>query len=144
MLSPQQIEQAFRDFAANMQAFAHDGVIRIDLKFLHDTGLLSTLQSASAEPEDLSQFFHVIESPEKVTLFNEQFIVWIVPKTDEENPSTLVLIGLAHPEKPSLEVVFTTQGVYNTPRYVLKILQHFLSDVSETEAALNTYEKNSS
>lgn len=142
MLSQELIEQSFREFTANMPAHAHDGITRIDLKFLHDSGLLATLQNNQAEPEDLSQFFHVMESPEKVTLFNEQFVIWIVPKTEEENPSTLVLIALVHGDKPTLEVVFTTQGVYNTPRYVLKILQHFLNDMSETEATVLIYEKN--
>ena len=88
------------------------------------------------------KYFHVIESIEKVTLFNEQFIVWIIPKTDLESPMTYVMIALNHPEKAHLEIVFTTSGVYNTPRHVLKVLQHFLIDTLETEATLTSIEKN--
>ena len=142
MLNPVQIEEIYKEFTANLSNWAHDGVLQIDLSFLHDEGLLNTLQESHDEPEDLSQYFHVIESVEKVTLFNEQFIVWIIPKMDGEQPLTYVLIALNHPEKAHLEVVFATHGVYNTPRYVLKVLQHYLVDMLETEETLTLFEKN--
>jgi hypothetical protein len=141
MLNPIQIEETYKEFMGNLSNWVHDGVTQIDLKFLHDHDLLETIQNDKEEPDDLTQYFHVIESPEKVTLFNEQFIVWIIPKVDEQ-PSTFVLIALNHPEKAHLEVVFATNGVYNTPRYVLKVLQHFLIDTLETEETLTLYEKN--
>lgn len=121
---------------------AHDGITPIDLKFLHEQGLLQSIQDDQSDPDDLTQYFHVIESVEKVTLFNEQFIVWILPKMDGDQPLTYVLIALNHPEKANLEVVFSTRGVYNTPRYVLKVLQHFLVDMLETEETLTSFEKN--
>lgn len=142
MLNPAQIEDAYKDFTTNLPKLAHDGVIGIDIKFLHDQGLLQTLQDDKDEQDDLTQYFHVIESVEKVTLFNEQFIVWIIPKMESEQPLTFVLIALNHPEKANLEIVFSTRGVYNTPRYVLKVLQHFLVDMLETEETLTAFEKN--
>ena len=141
MLSPTQIEQAYQDFVGNLTEFAHDGILSVNLGFLHEQGLLETLGTDEDDSEDLTQFFHVIESPEKVTLFNEHFIVWIVPKIEQEQPVTFVLIATAHEEKANLEIVFTTDGVYNGPRYVLKVLQHFLSDMLETEATLTAFEK---
>jgi len=98
--------------------------------------------SLKDDPEDLTQYFHVIESQEKVTLFNEQFLVWIVPKTEQDVPVTYVLIAINAQNKTSLEVVFTTSGVYNTPKYVLKVLQFYLLDMLETEATLTAMEKN--
>ncbi len=142
MLNPIQIEETFKEFMGNLTEWAHDGITPIDLKFLHDQGLLSALQDDHSEPDDLTQYFHVIESVEKVTLFNEQFIVWIIPKMEGEQPMTYVMIALNHPEKIHLEVVFQTRGVYNTPRYVLKVLQHYLVDMLETEATLTSFEKN--
>lgn len=142
MLNPVQIEQAYKDFMGDLPACAHDGILSINLGFLYDQGLLNTLAANEEEAEDLTQYFHVIESPEKVTLFNDHFIVWIVPKLESEQPMTYVLIALNQSEKAHLEIVFTTHGVYNSPRYVLKVLQHFLSDVLETEATLTSYEQN--
>lgn len=142
MLNPNQIEEAYKQFSSNLGQWIHDGITAIDLKFLHESGLLQTIQDDREEPDDLTQYFHVIESVEKVTLFNDQFIVWIIPKMESEQPTTVVMIALNHPEKPHLEIVFTTNGVYNTPRYVLKVLQHFLIDMLETEATLISIEKN--
>lgn len=142
MLNPIQIEEYYKEFIGNLSNWAHDGVTQIDLKFLHDEGLLSVLQEDKGDSDDLTQYFHVIESVEKVTLFNEQFIVWIIPKMEGDQPLTYVLIALNHPEKAHLEIVFATRGVYNTPRYVLKVLQHFLVDMLETEATLTSFEKN--
>ncbi len=142
MLNPMQIEQAYKDFMGNLPACAHDGILSINLGFLYDQGLLGTMSANDDDSEDLTQYFHVIESPEKVTLFNEHFMVWIIPKMEEEQPVTFVLIATNQGEKAQLEIVFTTHGVYNSPRYVLKVLQHFLADMLETEATLISFEKN--
>ena len=142
MLNPKQIEEAYAKFVSNLGNWVHDGVLPVDLKFLHETNLLASLQDDQADPDDLTQYFHVIESAEKVTLFNEQFVVWIIPKMEGEAPVTYVMIALNQVDKPHLEIVFSTHGVYNTPRYVLKVLQHFLTDMVETEATLTSFEKN--
>lgn len=142
MLNPIQIEETYKQFMSDLPHCVHDGITQIDLKFLHDENLLSSLQEDKGDSDDLTQYFHVIESVEKVTLFNEQFIVWILPKMEGEQPLTYVLIALNHSEKAHLEIVFATRGVYNTPRYVLKVLQHFLVDTLETEETLTLFEKN--
>jgi hypothetical protein len=142
MLNPTQIEEVYKEFIGHLCDWSHDGVVPIDLKFLHESGLLQCIQDDHSDPDDLTQYFHVIESVEKVTLFNEQFIVWIIPKMDDEQPLTYVMIALNHTDKPHLEIVFSTQGVYNTPRHVLQVLQHFLVDMLETEETLTSIEKN--
>ena len=143
MINPSRIEDAYKNFIGNLPQCAHDGIIPIDLGFLHDSGLLeqNLIEDSSDNPNDLTQYFHVIESAEKVTLFNEQFVVWIVPRSELSTPMTYVLIALSQQDAPHLEIVFTTSGVYNTPRYVLKILQHFLTDVLETEETLHSIEE---
>ncbi len=142
MLNPLEIENLYKQYMPNLSDLAHDGVVNVDLALLHELQLLNDADQIKDDPEDLTQYFHVIESSEKVTLFNEQFIVWIVPKTEQDIPVTYVLISLNSDDKTSLEVVFTTGGVYNTPKYVLKVLQYYLLDMLETEATLTAIEKN--
>ncbi|NGX64047.1 MAG: hypothetical protein KR126chlam6_01471 [Candidatus Anoxychlamydiales bacterium] len=142
MLNPNEIEKLYEKYIANLADLAHDGIITVDLALLHELNLLDDLDQIKDDPEDLTQYFHVIESQEKVTLFNEQFMVWIVPKTEQDIPVTYVLISLNAQNKTTLEVVFTTSGVYNTPKYVLKVLQYYLLDMLETEATLTAIEKN--
>jgi hypothetical protein len=142
MLNPIQIEELYRQYTDNLSSWAHDGIVTVDLNLLQELNLLDKVDDSSDENEDdLTQYFHVIESAEKVTLFNEQFVVWIVPKMELEIPITYVLIALMTDESSNLEVVFTTSGVYNTPKYVLKVLQHYLLDMQETEDALTKIEK---
>jgi len=142
MLSPVKIEEIYKEYINNLADLAHDGITGVDLNLLHELGLLDDLNDSEDDPDDLTQYFHVIESAEKVTLFNEQFLIWIVPKMEQDNPTTYVIIALVSGDKAHLEVVFSTSGVYNTPKYVLKVLQHFLLDMLETEATLTAFEKN--
>ena len=142
MLNPIQIEEIYKEFMGDLGKWVHDGIIPIDLPFLHEEGLLNSLHDEKGEPDDLTQYFHVIESVEKVTLFNEQFIIWIVPKMEADQPTTYVLIALNHPEKAHLEIVFSTKGVYNTPKFILKLLKYYLSEVIDTEEAISSIGQN--
>ena len=142
MVDPKKIEKIYKTFTEDLSQCIHEDVVDIDLKLLQALGLLGNIHEEDKSQDDFTQYFHVIETPEKVTLFNEQFIIWIVPKMEEEIPITYVMIALNHETTPHLEIIFTTKGIYNTPKYVLKILQHYLIDMLETEETLTAYEKN--
>lgn len=136
MINPLKLEESFHEFSQNLQKWMPDGIISVNLGVLNDLGLLDNTHLEQTTPENLSHFFHVVETPEKITLFNDQFAIWIVPKSEETAPSTLTFIALLNADKPHLEIVFSTSGVYNSPKYILKVLQHFLSDVIDTEATI--------
>jgi hypothetical protein len=142
MLNPVQLEEIFRKYSEDIAKWAHDGILDVNLALLNECGLIDKMNEEIDDTDDITQYFHVIESMEKVTLFNEQFAIWIIPKMDLENPTTYVLIALIQKSNTNLELVFQTTGVYNTPRYVLKVLQHFLVDMLETEATVTAFEKN--
>lgn len=139
MLTPAQLEEAFTEFSQNLQKHAPDGVISVDLSLLHDLGLLKNgkLEQAGSTDE-LMHYFHVLETSDKVTLFNDQFAVWILPKVVQEAPLTLTFISRLQSTKPNLELVFSTTGVYNTPKFILKVLEHFLTEVIDTEAIISS------
>ncbi len=134
MPNPQKLQQAFEDYMADLNRSLQDGVIEVNLEFLKKFDLLNKTEEQEKEMQKQFPFyFHVIETPEKVTLFNNQFAVWIVPKLVGDVPTTVTLVALIHGETPHLEIAFSTQGVYNTPKYVLKVLRHFLTEVIDTE-----------
>lgn len=139
MLTPMQLEDLYHEYIGNLTKWIHDGIINVDLDLLHEHDLLNEVEEENLD--DLTQYFHVIENIEKVTLFNEQFAIWIIPKMEMENPTTYVFISLIQNDHPHLEIVFQTRGIYNTPKYVLKVLQHFLVDMLETEATLTAIRK---
>jgi hypothetical protein len=142
MINPAELEEAFREFTTNPGKWAPDGVIPVDLTLLHELGLLENAKF-DASSDDFTQYFHVTETADKVTLFNELFAVWIVPKNVGDSPSTLTYIALLKSKKPHLELVFSTTGVYNTPKHILKILRHFLAEVQDTEAVIASIGKKS-
>ena len=140
-MNPIQLEEAYKEFTENVNKWAPDECIHVNLQLLQDLGLLNNWEVAPSTPESLTQQFHVVETSDKVTLFNEQFAVWIVPQAQSELPSTLIMIALIRHLKPHLELVYTTSGVYNTPKYILKVLQHFMTEVLDTEATLSSITK---
>ena len=141
MLQPNELEEAFKEFSQNLTKWVPDGIIPVNLELLQELGLLTSTKLDQPASDNLHHHFHVIEADDKVTLFNEQFAVWIVPLANDGNPSTLTFIALIQANKPHLEIVFSSGGVYNLPRYILKILEHFLSEVIDTEATINSIDK---
>ena len=142
MINPKVLEEAYQEFTANLSKWAPDGIIQVDLRLLNDLGILNHAElEHSVSDAHLNHYFHIIETPEKVTLFNEQFAVWIVPQLVDDVPTTTTLIALLQTAKPHLEIVYTTAGVYNTPKYILKILQHFITEVQDTEAVISSIGK---
>ena len=138
-MSPSQLEEAFIEFSQNLPKHAPDGVIAVNLNMLQDLGLLKHEKfDQSTSHEELMHYFHVLETADKVTLFNEQFVIWILPKMVQETSLTMTFIALLQNTKPHLELVFSTSGVYNTPKFILKVLEHFLTEVIDTEAIISS------
>ena len=141
MINPVQLEESFKEFSQNIQKWAPDGIIPVDLLLLEQLGLLNNAKIDRPASDTITHYFHVIETTDKVTLFNEQFAVWIVPHNAEDSSSTVTYIALIQGSRPHLEIIFTASGVYNTPKYILKILEHFLSEVLDTEAIISSIGK---
>jgi hypothetical protein len=138
-MSPSQLEEAFVEFSQNLPKHAPDGVIAVDLNMLQDLGLLKHEKfDQGTSHEELMHYFHVLETADKVTLFNEQFVIWILPKMVQETSVTMTFIALLQNTKPHLELVFSTSGVYNTPKFILKVLEHSLTEVIDTEALISS------
>ncbi len=138
MQKAKKLEKAYQEFTYNLNKYLPDGIVKIDLPLLKQFNLLNKTPEEEKELQDqLPFYFHVIEHQDKVTLFNNQFVVWIVPKIVDEMPLTLTLIALVAKDNVHLEIGFSTFGAYNTPKYVLKVLRHFLSEVIDTEAEIS-------
>jgi len=69
MLNPNKIEEIYQRYVQDLSQWVHDGLVAVDLNLLHDLGLLETLHD-DKDQDDFTQYFHVVETPEKVTLFN--------------------------------------------------------------------------
>ena len=141
-MNPIELDQAYSEFISSLSSWIPEGIIEVDMTLLQETGLLThAFFEEESEQEQLPHYFHVIETSDKVTLFNHQFAIWIVPKIIDDNPTTIVMISLIRHGKPHLEIVFSTQGVYNTPKFVIRLLKYYLSEVIDTEEAISSIGK---
>ena len=78
MVNAAQIEQAYQNYTGNLPSWLPDGIVNVDDKFLEEKNLTSILSDTSAQPYSIKDYFSIIETDEKITLFNEEFVIWIV------------------------------------------------------------------
>lgn len=144
MKNPEKIETTYYNLLENLPGSIPDGIINVDLNFLESASLINPLQESSTEQpkKDMPSFqFHIMESEEKVTLFNNKFAIWIMPTSKQAQTSTLVIIGQYNEdnnnnENPEISLAFSTTGMYNTSKFILKIIEHFIKKIISTEREL--------
>ena len=127
-----ELDSSYEKFMNHLPELVPDGIVHVDLQLLQKLGLLHD-EIDNDNSSSLTRFFHVVESKEKITLFNDQFVIWIVPEKINNEPHTLVLVALNFPPKPKLDMAFSMSGIYNTSRLVLRVLEKFLADIQENE-----------
>lgn len=131
----QAIDLCYKKYTRDLGSWLPDGLIQVDLNFLQELQILN-FHSPQGD-SGFTRYFQVIESEEKITLVNDQFIVWIVPeKIDDVTTGTLILIALNQKEEPHLEMAFSVTGVYNTSKLVLRILERLLEVIQDNEEAI--------
>ncbi len=140
MKNPTGLEDAYKEFIHHLPIFLPDGIIEVDLALLHEHNILGKSKSETAE--DIKYYFHIIETQEKITLFNDNFVVWIVPQSFQGQSITLTLLARINEsiETPDLELAFTNSGVYNTSQIVLQVLEHFLEEIKENDLCIYEFD----
>lgn len=142
MINPIDLENRFEEFMQNLPQYLPDGVLPVDLELLNSLGMLHADLSNEEEVHESIYQFYVIETADKLTLYNQNYIIWIVPRIDASHTSTLVLVALNSFNKPHLEMAYSASGVYNTSRLVLGILNRFLNEIKETQELICKMENN--
>jgi hypothetical protein len=137
----ERLEVCYKKFVKNLPKWLPEGMIDVDLPLLQQLNLLDFSEESVKEDDALTRYFHVVETDEKITLVNEQFVIWIVPENQEEVAKTFTFIALNTGKEPVLEMVFFVSGVYNTSRLVLRVLEKFLHDIMENEEAMDQIKK---
>lgn len=134
------LEKHYKKFSSDLAQWLPEGIIHVDISLLHRLNLLNYHHLDRYDPA-LTRYFQAIETHEKITLLNEEFVVWIVPEHVGSLSITYTLIATNPDENPHLEMAFATSGVYNTSRLVLRILEKYLHEIHENEEALRELKK---
>lgn len=134
------LETYYRKYIEDLNSWLPEGIIDVNLGLLRSFNLLNYRDESVIDPT-LTRYFQVIESEEKITLVNEDFVVWIVPYNFDELPTTYILIALNQPNHPKIELAYSTSGVYNTSTLVLRVLEKFLMEIEENERVMSQISK---
>lgn len=135
MNHPSVLEACFKKYIKNIVHWLPDGIISVDLELLHKLNLLHYYNKEYDDPT-LTRYFHVVDSGDKITLVNDQFVVWIVPDKTDDTSVTYTLIALNKDDQIQLELAFVTSGIYNNSRLVLRLLEKYLFEIQTTEDML--------
>lgn len=136
MRSKQSIEKSFKNHLKNIKNISPESIIHIDLNLLKELNLLN-FYSHSFSDSTLTRYFQIIETSDKITLVNDDFIIWIVPDSMNDKSITYTIVAMNQKTEPQLELVFIASGVYNSSNLVLKVLEKFLFDIQENEEILS-------
>ncbi len=129
------IEECYHSYKNDLVRWIPEDIIVVDLTLLQRFNLLNEDINKPQEPP-LSQYFQIIESPNKMTLISSQFVIWITSEKINNIAGTWTLIALNTPSKPHLELAFLATGVYNSSKLVLRLLEKFLFEIEENEKLL--------
>lgn len=135
MNHPSVLEACFKKYIKNIIQWLPDGVVQVDLELLHRLNLLHYYNKEYDDPT-LTRYFHVVDSGDKITLVNDDFVVWIVPDKKDNVATTYTLIALNKNDTIHLELAFATSGIYNNSRLVLRLLEKYLFEIQTTEDLL--------
>jgi hypothetical protein len=135
------IEESYKKYTKDLNYWLPEGISFVDLKLLNQFDLLHFQPLRAQKDSPLKIFFQIIESPEKITLINEEFVVWIIPQHHHDPAETYILIALnRNDEEPHIESAFIASGIYNTSPLVLRLLENVLLEIHETEIYLSKLE----
>jgi hypothetical protein len=131
------LEATYKKVIQNPSEFLPDGIVIVDIEILKNLGLLYCNEPPNHTQSRFTPQFHALEATDKITLYNEQFVIWMVPQMINDIPCTLTLIALNDGPDLNLEAGFVTTGVYNTSKHVLRILDRMLEEIRENEEYLS-------
>ncbi|GEM_PF-3498845 len=133
------LDQWLEGFRILNEKASMESELSVNLTLLGELDLLCCHYYNHGEPE-FTQLFSVVESEDKITLINHQFVVWIIPEKSFLNSKTRIIIAL-NQEYPEFELSFTTSGVYNSSRIIMCVLDKLLNEIEETELVLKEYKE---
>ena len=138
MTNPLLLEDYYKKFILNINTLIPEGVYIINLDLLFKFDLLHFYPGITKKNSFLSSNFKIIESAEKITLYNSEFVIWLTPAREETSSQTHALIALnKEGQEPQLEAAFFASGIYNSSQIVMSVLEKFLIETQEIENMLS-------
>ena len=132
----EELELAFKKAMEEFPQLPSEALIEVDVKLLDSIGLTNEGEYVNPS-EAFERSFKVMEGGSRITLYNQQFIIWIIPEILDGVPATYAFIGIRDKETVKLEVVFLAKGSFNSSRLVLRLLDRYLTEIQENEELIH-------
>jgi len=133
------LEEYYKKYSEDLNQWLPEDIFEVDLPLLQKMDLINYDNPESQDP-NLTQFFHVIETFDKITLINDEFVVWIVPDIQEDHSRTYTMVARNESEHPHLELAYITSGSFNNSKLILRVLEKLLYDIHENQNFLDRLE----
>lgn len=144
MYNFQLVEDTYNKIIKNVEFWIPEDIYYVNLELLQHYDLLQFQPPINQIDPVENRLFNILETPEKITLINNEFVIWIIPDNTDSRMLTQVLIALNKgEEEPQLVAAFVASGVYNSSRLVLRVLDKFLIEIHDAELALSKFKKTS-
>ena len=136
------IEEYYNKFVDRLEEWIPDAIFFVNLDLLHRYDLLHFGPQVMRKGDlILDRYFHIAETPDKLTLVNDEFVIWIYPSHLNDEPVTNVLIALNRKGVPQLETAFIASGVYNQSSLIMRLLEVILAEIHDNEQLLAQLEQ---
>ncbi|WP_348663598.1 hypothetical protein [Chlamydia vaughanii] len=133
------LEEFYRRSICNKGAAFPEGFMDIADVLSHTTPELKIDPDSDRPAND----FIIAESADKLTLFNADFAVWLVPELVQGETVTRGYIALYRSGGAyTPELAFQASGEYNQSALILEALQLYLQDIKDTESVLRSFRFN--
>ncbi len=139
MLSIDEINAYYDFLTQHTSDLIPDGIIEVDVMLLQSLNILNTSQPPGTPPA--KELLQAIDSGGRITLFNNRFVLWIVPQNEISPPSTTVILARCDTNTIKPEIAFKTAGIHNQSKTILQLIDRYLIDIQETEEVLEKFEK---
>ena len=136
-----QIEEFYNKYVNNLENWNPEGIFLINLDLLEHFDMLHFGPLSAKSNGMLERYFHMSETSNKLTLVNDDFVIWIFPSELNNDPVTYTMIALNQKSGPKLEAVFIASGVYNQSNLIMRVLENFLEEIQDNERMLSNMEK---
>lgn len=133
------LDAYYSKWIEGLESQSHELLLEVDEALLERMGLTKVGEFKDKRKLQ-SRFFRVVQRGDKMILYNDTFVVWIVPGPAEMN-ATYTWIALIDRVELGFEVGFVAKESYNTSKLVLRLLEQFLQEIEENEQLVREYDK---
>lgn len=127
-----ELDYYYNKIIKGVASIPKDEIVEVNQKFIDEIGI-GQKDRLSTEKDRIQRRFHVVETNDRITLWNQYYVIWIIPNQMEEELKTIVLIADNRPKEPKLLNILFIKGIYNNSTFILQLIDQMLAELQEND-----------